>query len=189
MGQGQPEPEQQAPQAPQAPQAQQDQGPPGRIGLMNGKWSFLLKAVLISTPAAWAIFITVDLPWRVWVTRSTFQALEHDARANDCMERIDEFMRDHRNEYKDLERRVDRLPPDYRDRVERLEIYERENKADHTNILISLEAIKAQLGIHRIRDGQPPDGARVPPQPGASHATAAVDDNRGGDIAADKSSG
>ena len=123
---------------------------------MNGKWAFLLKAVLITTPAAWAIFITVDLPWRVWVTRSTFATIDHQNHADELTKKLDLYITQQHQDFRELERRIDNLPPaDWQQRINQLEGWERENKADHAKIMGVLESIKAKLEIQPSA----PDGA------------------------------
>lgn len=130
------------------------------IGTMNGKWAFLLKAVLITTPAAWTIFVTVDLPWRVWVTRATFEASEHLDHATEMNAKLEKHVDAWANDYRSLENRIDGLPSsETRRRLADLEAWERENREDHARIMIALEQIKAKLNI---APGNQPDGARLP---------------------------
>ena len=145
------------------------------IGDMNGKWAFLLKAVLITTPAAWAIFITVDVPWRVWVTRSTFETIDHQIHANELNGKLEDYNTESRKDFRELERRMDMLPPpDWQQRIKALETWERENKADHAKILIVLEAIKANQ--QRNFPSATPDGAWLPNQEHGNVSTTALGD-------------
>lgn len=125
------------------------------IGDMNGKWGFLFRVILVTTPAFWAIFVTVDLPWRVWVTRSIY----HVSEENDALAGIDAKLTDivaaHAKDFREIDARLENLPPQaWKDRIQKLEDWERENKADHLKILVALEAIKTRLSI-------------PPPTPGA----------------------
>lgn len=124
------------------------EGKEGHIGEMNGKWGFLFKLVLITTPAAWAIFITVDLPWRIWVTKTTFQSTDTHEALREVSADIAKLVDQHQRDIRELDRQLKNQPPqEWRDRIAKLEDWERENKADHLRILVSLEAIKARLEI------------------------------------------
>lgn len=132
------------------------------IGAMNGKWAFLLKLVLITTPAAWAIFVTVDLPWRVWVTKTTFASVETHKHLGDLTNKLDQYITAREADYRAMDKRLDALPtPEWRKRVEDLEGWERQNRADHAQILIALEAIKAKLNIPKQPTPQD-SGVRLP---------------------------
>jgi hypothetical protein len=122
----------------------------GKTGIgalnVNGKWGFLFKAVLITTPAAWAAFVTVDLPWRVWVTRSTFSVADHLHASEKLEQRIEQLIQKREADWRDIDKRIEDLPsPVWRARIIALENFERENKADHLKILIALEGIKIKL--------------------------------------------
>lgn len=166
-------------------EAQQEKGNP--IGAMNGKWAFLLKLVLITTPAAWAIFVTVDLPWRVWVTKATFAQGTHAEAAARLTEKLEKYIDARERDYRILENRIDDLPPEpWRERILQLEDWERENRVDHADIKVSLEGMRMALEAIKEKLNIPPTAkpgtGQLPynnPQENRDAATATA--RRGGD--------
>lgn len=128
------------------------------IGELNGRWSALMKIVLIITPFFWSLFVTIDLPWRVWMTLKeinfeTYCAVSQE-RLNHCETRLDGLQKQQNT----TNQVIAALPPvEWRKRIEQLEAWDRANRADYARILIALEAIKAQLHL-------PPSSA-VPKSP------------------------
>jgi hypothetical protein len=128
---------------------------------LNGKWVFLLKAVLLTTPAAWAIFVTVDLPWRVWVTRASFSSQRHEGESADAMQKLCDQLAATQRDLHTLEVQFLAGPTEtWKTRILALEQNQREtyeqNQQDHLKIMLSLEAIRVRLDIP---SPQPPDGA------------------------------
>lgn len=118
------------------------------IGSLNGWWSLLLRLVLVTTPVAWTVFITLDLPWRIWVTRELFRSGTHIEKTSDLGTKLDAILQQQRLDYRSIQEQLAKQPPtEWRDRVQHLEAFDRINRADHAKILISLEAIKAKLGL------------------------------------------
>jgi len=141
-----------------------EQGNQGNRGVrgsnwLEGKWGFLFKAVLITTPAFWAIFVTVDLPWRIWVTRATFETQQHLDSSAKLSDRVEKALDKHDRDWREMDRRIENLPPDeWKKRILALEDWERENKADHAKIIVQLETIKIlldQLARQGVRGTDP----------------------------------
>ena len=62
--------------------------------------------------------------------------------------RLGTVLNEHEQDFREIDKRIEALPPQsWRDRIQKLEDWERENKSDHLKILLALEAIKARLSI------------------------------------------
>jgi len=127
----------------------------GRRKTIDREWvfMFMFRCVCIGS----VIFATCFLPWSIWVTHSVFRSNHHIDFKPHAAEPV---------EARDLLNRLDAIyntihelpPPDWRKRIEALENenerrresyleLDRENRADHAKIMMSLEVIKLKLGI------------------------------------------
>ena len=108
-----------------------------RIGELNGRWALLLKSTLIVIPVLTTLVTAAFLPWSVWVTSSIYAS-------QDNTELIERLMQ----EAKAVDIRIDNLPPEeWKARIRVLEEDSKQNLKDHQVIIISLEQIKAAVGV------------------------------------------
>jgi hypothetical protein len=157
---------------------------PVGIGRMNGKWVFLMKAVLVTTPAAWAFFVTIDLPWRVWITRQGFDSAyhinaygEHEKTERDCLKATQEALHN-------LEVRFLSGPTEsWKSRIvaleEAVQASYKQNERDHMKIMLSLESIRARLDLPcpTVDDGASNSGPRGSPDANANTAANKIADD------------
>jgi hypothetical protein len=107
-----------------------------RIGELNGRWAFLLKITLVAIPTVTTIVTAFFLPWAVWVTNGTYASFATEQAvvrlSGECVE-VQDIVRD-------------LPPPEWKERIRNLEDEGKQNFKDHSNIMISLEQIKAAVG-------------------------------------------
>lgn len=103
------------------------------IGQLNGPWAVLLKFALIMIP----IMSAVSIPWVQWQTKEAYSSEETRLIVDKLVDAVDTINR----KFSELP------PPEWRDRVRILESDARQNLEDHSDIKISLEQIKAKLGV------------------------------------------
>jgi hypothetical protein len=107
------------------------------IGDLNGPWALLLKITLVCVPVFGSVFIAVAIPWVRWQTETAY-------RSEETRVIVDELV----DSCTSINKRFADLPPiEWRDRVKLLETDSRQNLQDHSDIKISLEQIKAKLGV------------------------------------------
>ena len=150
------------------------------IGYLNGRWSILLRLVLVTTPIAWTVFVTLDLPWRIWVTHEAFKASSQGQLATCLGDKLEKMIDKQRADYREIQDQLRLMPPDeWRRRVADLEFFDRQNRADHAAILVSLEAIKVKLNISN-KAGSIPPNAMLPWANGDPQASYPEPNDRGG---------
>lgn len=111
---------------------------------LSGIWAILFKLTIICVPVATA----AGIPWMRWVTEASYRSEETRLIVDSMTE-----------DMKGLHTRMSDMPPvEWRERVKNLEVDSRQNLtdhsdiksqnlADHSSMKISLEQIKAAVGI------------------------------------------
>lgn len=107
------------------------------IGELNGPWALLLKITLVCIPVFGTAFTAVAIPWVRWQTETAYRSEETRIIVDELAESMTSINR----------RFADLPPPEWKDRVKLLETDARQNLQDHSDIKISLEQIKAKLGV------------------------------------------
>jgi hypothetical protein len=108
-----------------------------RIGELNGRWALLLKVTLVAVPVLTTIVVAVFMPWSVWVTDGVYSSRATEQivvrLSGECVE---------------MKTVIESLPPlEWKERIRELEADSKQNFKDHSSILISLEQIKAAVGV------------------------------------------
>ena len=103
------------------------------IGQLNGPWALLLKIVLVLVP----IIATCSIPWIQWQTKEGYASEETRIIVTRLVESVEAIN----------EKFAELPPPEWKERVKILEMDARRNLEDHSDIKVSLEQIKAKLGV------------------------------------------
>ncbi len=127
---------------------------PKRIGDLNGPWALLFRVVLMLVP--------LSIPLFVWLVSGVWASNDHIRHTDEVTAQIEKLMECHkqdmlavRTELREIDQRIDELPSAvWRERILALEADMKQNTADHTQIKISLEQIKAKMGIPSTGDSQ-----------------------------------
>lgn len=97
------------------------------------------------------IFLTIALPWSIWVTDACMRANWQQANLNQLVETIKEMMAQHKadmllvNErFENITNTIDSLPPrDFRDRMTTVENGLSKNINDHMTIITALTKVES----------------------------------------------
>lgn len=106
-----------------------------RVGDLNGVWAVLLRFTLVAIP----VMAGAAIPFVKWTTQSCYTA-------NQTAQLVDNLV----DEIRAIKNDIAHMPPEeWRERIKLLECDSRQNLADHTSIKLSLEQIKAKLGVQQ----------------------------------------
>lgn len=131
-----------------------------------GRWSLLFRFLTyVISPALSALFVICFIPWSIWVTRGVFRIDHLESALTETTRSVTELSTTHARQIDDIRTRFEELPPpEWRARIVRLEDFDRQNTADHTQLKIMLQAIASKVGadttaVQPMFSTQPP-----PPQ-------------------------
>jgi hypothetical protein len=107
------------------------------IGELNGRWALLLKATLVAVPLVTSLVTAAFIPWSCWVTRNIYASIE-----------LTEAVEVLSSELRDINKEMDNLPPpEWKERIRKLEDSSIQNREDHLEIKLSLARISSKLGV------------------------------------------
>ena len=114
------------------------------------EWVFMFMFRCICVGAV--VFATCFLPWSIWVTHSVFKSNHHIDVTPHAKEPVE--ARELIDRLEAIEEKISQLPPaDWRRRIELLETGHRENTAEHSEIITSLEVMKVSLSAIKDKLG------------------------------------
>lgn len=129
---------------------QRSQNPEDAESLFDevGRWSLLFRFLTyVVSPALSALFVICFIPWAIWVTRGIFRIEHLESALVETTRDVTELSTTHARQIDDIRTRFEELPPpEWRARIIRLEEFDRQNTADHTQLKIMLQAVMTKVG-------------------------------------------
>lgn len=132
-----------------------------------GRWSLLFRFLTyVVSPALSALFVICFIPWAIWVTRGVFRIDHLESALVETTRDVTELSTTHTRQMDDIRTKFEDLPPpEWKARILRLEDFDRQNTADHTQMKIMMQAMLTKLGADATV-GQPTFSPTPPPTPG-----------------------